>query len=515
MKRMLYLAIGLLAVAACTRQPVFPEEPETGKVFLTDVTLVAGIPETRTELGISPQLPLWSADDAIDVMRIGTPEYDENYSPIVHPFFSGLGSAANMASFHNGAGDAIEFGTYWAAYPRVDYDDIGNWKGVELTGYQDEEFYSYLEYTLPQEQYPTPTSFDKDADLLISKPFTIGAENYDATSQTATVSLEFTRMNAIVKVVLQDKTNDGQGGLLTGQTVKKVVLGYLDTELEGISYAPAATRVTMDDGDDGNTSLAGKIRVDLGEDGSFNCGFTPFQANGVAAIYTSETEYAIGQTGAATYLVVNPCVLKNGEDDLFGVSGLRVLVETEDMVIERYVNLPADGVALQPSRMTTLNIGLFDDGVKQTHIVGKGIGVVQFGEWNDDTEEYEILPVQSLSVDFGEDVEVMVKLYGIDPDLVDISDFEFGPQDSGVIGLAGDPNFYDGLVQGIRIYGIDLGEATFTVSLEIDGSVYSVSIPVTVTLGEHGRSLDGNYGEDNKPGGGINGGNTVIVGGEL
>ena len=114
-----------------------------------------------------------------------------------------------------------------------------------------------------------------------------------------------------------------------------------------------------------------------------------------------------------------------------------------------------------------------------------------------------------------EDVEVMVKLYGIDPDLVDIYDFEFGPQDSGVIGLAGDPYFYDGLVQGLRIYGIDLGEATFTVSLEFDGAVYSVSIPVTVTLGEHGRSLDGNYGEENKPGGGINGGNTVIVGGEL
>ena len=163
--------------------------------------------------------------------------------------------------------------------------------------------------------------------------------------------------------------------------------------------------------------------------------------------------------------------------------------------------------------MSTCPQTLFDDGVKQTHIVGKGIGVVQFGEWNDDTEEYEILPVQSLSVDFGEDVEVMVKLYGIDPDLVDISDFEFGPQDSGVIGLAGDPNFYDGLVQGIRIYGIDLGEATFTVSLEIDGSVYSVSIPVTVTLGEHGRSLDGNYGEDNKPGGGIND-NNHVEGGE-
>ena len=511
MKRMLYLAIGLLAVAACTRQPVFPEEPETGKVFLTDVTLVAGIPETRTELGISPQLPLWSADDAIDVMRIGTPEYDENNSPIVHPFFSGLGSAANMASFHNGAGDAIEFGTYWAAYPRGDYDD----KGVELTGYQDEEFYSYLEYTLPQEQYPTPTSFDKDADLLISKPFTIGAENYDATSQTATVSLEFTRMNAIVKVVLQDKTNNGQGGRLNGQTVKKVVLDYLDTELEGISYAPAATRVTMDDGDDGNTSLAGKIRVDLGEDGSFNCGFTPFQANGVAAIYTSETEYAIGQTGAATYLVVNPCVLKNGEDDLFGVSGLRVLVETEDMVIERFVDLPGDGVALQPSRMTTLNIGLFDDGVKQTRIVGKGIGVVQFGEWNDDTEEYEILPVQSLSVDFGETVEVMIKIYGIDPEDVDIGDFEFGPQESDVISLAADPYFDEGLVRGLRIRGIKLGTVSFTVSLEMGGKVYSASIPVTVTPGEKGRSLEGNYGEDNKPGGGVNSDNTVIIVGEL
>lgn len=515
MKKMLYLAIGLIAVAACTRQPVVPEEPETGKVVLTDVTLVAGMPETRTELGINPQLPLWSAGDAIDVVRIGTPEYDEYNYLIVHPFFSGLQDAADLASFHNEEGDAIELGqTYWAAYPGGDYDDPRNRIGVEFSGYTDDEYYSYLEFTLPQEQFPTKTSFDPNADLLISKPFKIGVENYDATSHQATVNLEFTRMNAIVKVVLQDKTNDGQGGLLTGQTVKKVVLGYLDTELGGISYAPAATRVKMDDGDGYYTTLAGDIRVDLGGDGSLEYSIDNYGGNGVAAFYTEDTEYAIGETGAATYLVVNPCILKNEKDDQ-DVTGLRVLVETEDMIIERYVSLPADGVALQPSRMTTLNIGLFDDGVKQTHIVGKGIGVVQFGEWNEDTEEYEILPVQSLSLGFGEDVEVMVKLYGIDPDLVDIYDFEFGPQDSGVIGLAGDPYFYDGLVQGLRIYGIDLGEATFTVSLEFDGAVYSVSIPVTVTLGEHGRSLDGNYGEENKPGGGINGGNTVIVGGEL
>lgn len=502
MKRMLYLAIGLLAVAACTRQPVFPEEPETGKVFLTDVTLVAGIPETRTELGISPQLPLWSADDAIDVMRIGTPEYDENYSPIVHPFFSGLGSAANMASFHNGAGDAIEFGTYWAAYPRGDYDDIGNWKGVELTGYRDEEFYSYLEYTLPQEQYPTPTSFDKDADLLISKPFTIGAENYDATSQTATVSLEFTRMNAIVKVVLKDKTNNGDGGLLNGQKVKKVVLDYLDTEIEGISRATAATRVKMDDGDGNYTSLAGDIRVDLGEDGSFDYSIDNHGANGVAAFYTTETEYAIGESGAATYLVVNPCILKNEVDDQ-DVLGLRVLVETEDMIIERFVDLPGDGVALQPSRMTTLNIGLWDDGVNNTHIHDRGFSFMTYDE------EWNLVSTKSLEVGFGETAKLVIALYGINTSNVDITDFDFDPQESDVIGMRGEPDFYDGQVQGLSVHGISLGETSFTVSVEVDGVIYSASIPVRVTLGKNGRSLDGNYGDENEPGGDIDGNNHV------
>ena len=466
MKRMLYLAIGLLAVAACTRQPVFPEEPETGKVFLTDVTLVAGIPETRTELGISPQLPLWSADDAIDVMSIGTPEYDENYSPIVHPFFSGLGSAANMASFHNGAGDAIEFGTYWAAYPRGDYDDIGNWKGVELTGYQDEEFYSYLEYTLPQEQYPTPTSFDKDADLLISKPFTIGAENYDATSQTATVSLEFTRMNAIVKVVLKDKTNNGDGGLLNGQKVKKVVLDYLDTEIEGISRATAATRVKMDDGDGNYTSLAGDIRVDLGEDGSFDYSIDNHGANGVAAFYTTETEYAIGESGAATYLVVNPCILKNEVDDQ-DVLGLRVLVETEDMIIERFVDLPGDGVALQPSRMTTLNIGLHDNGVNGTRYYRRGLSILRY-----DNDQDDWVPAESLEVEFGENnyTDLRVRLIGITPPNEEISDFVFGPAESAVVKLR-DWMYYDAdenYVEGFCFYGIKPGNDVFSVQLSVD-----------------------------------------------
>lgn len=504
MKRMLYLAIGLLSVAACTRQPVLPEEPETGEVFLTDVTLVAGMPETRTELGISPQLPLWSAQDAIGVVRIGSPEYDECNYLIVHPFFSGLGSAASTADFHNGEGDAIELGkTYWAAYPRA---------GVEFSGYTDEEYYSFLEFTLPQEQYPTPTSFDKDADLLISKPFKITADDYDATSHTATVNLQFTRMNAIVKVVLQDKTNNGQGGRLNGQTVKKVVLDYLDTELEGISYAPAATRVTMDDGDDGNTSLAGKIRVDLGEDGSFNCGFTPFQANGVAAIYTSETEYAIGQTGAATYLVVNPCVLKNEEDDLFGVSGLRVLVETEDMVIERYVNLPADGVALQPSRMTTLNIGLHDNGVNGTRYYRRGLSILRY-----DNDQDDWVPAESLEVEFGENnyTDLRVRLIGITPPNEEISDFVFGPAESAVVKLR-DWMYYDAdenYVEGFCFYGIKPGNDVFSVQLSVDGTVYTASIPVTVVLGEKGRSLDGNYGENNEAGGGIND-NNHVEGGE-
>ena len=507
MKRMLYLAIGLLAVAACTRQPVVPEEPETGKVVLTDVTLVAGMPETRTELGINPQLPRWSAYDAIDVMCISDPESDEPYWGIVHPFFSGLTVADDIAHFHNDEDDELVLEqpqqTYWAAYPSGYIDKQGNWKGVELTGYTDDKFYPFLEFTIPQEQYPTPTSFDKDADLLIANPFTIGGDNYDATTHQATVELEFTRMNAIVKVVLQDKTNNGQGGLLNGQIVKKVVLGYLDTELEGISYAPPFTRVKMDDGDGYYTSLAGDIRVDLGEDGSFNCGFTEFAANGVAAYYTSDTEYAIGEDGAATYLVVNPCILKNGMDDQ-DVSGLRVLVETEDMVIERFVDLPADGVALQPSRMTTLRIGLWDDGVNNTHIHDKGLAVMKYDENGEN-----LVAVESLEVEFDEDVELVVALYGVNTNSIDISDFDFGPQESDVISLEGYPGFYDGLVQGLRIFGISLGDAFFTVSIEVDGVDYSASIPVRVTPGKNGRSLDGNYGDENEPGGGINGNNHV------
>ena len=512
MKRMLYLAIGLLAVAACTRQPVLPEEPEPDKVLLTDVTLVAGMPETRTELGISPQLPRWSADDAIDVVQIGTPEYDEYNYLIVHPFYSGLQDAADLASFHNEEGDAIELGqTYWAAYPRGYYDDLGNWIGVEFSGYTADEYYSYLEFTLPQEQFPTKTSFDPNADLLISKPFKIGVENYDATSHQATVSLEFTRMNAIVKVVLQDKTNDGQGGLLTGQTVKKVVLGYLDTELGGISYAPAATRVKMDDGDGYYTTLAGDIRVDLGGDGSLEYSIDNYVGNGVAAFYTEDTEYAIGEAGAATYLVVNPCILKNEKDEQ-GVTGLRVLVETEDMIIERYVSLPADGVALQPSRMTTLNIGLHDNGVNGTRYYRRGLSILRY-----DNDQDDWVPAESLEVEFGENnyTDLRVRLIGITPPNEEISDFVFGPAESAVVKLR-DWMYYDAdenYVEGFCFYGIKPGNDVFSVQLSVDGTVYTASIPVTVVLGEKGRSLDGNYGENNEAGGGIND-NNHVEGGE-
>ena len=86
MKRILYLAAALITVAACGREPAVTEkpseEPEVGEKLL-DVTLIAGNPETRTEVFFDPEVnqfrPFWSAGmETIELGNLnpGNPEFE-------------------------------------------------------------------------------------------------------------------------------------------------------------------------------------------------------------------------------------------------------------------------------------------------------------------------------------------------------------------------------------------------------------------------------------------------------
>ena len=395
MKKLIYLSAAFLAVIACSREPIvsdISEGSETAKNGSFKVTLVAGNPETRTELGDDHGAvrPFWSKGDCISVITLpGSASYNEYYT-----FVGELEDGGRSARFSSEDG---QFATFIACYPQSHklYTDDG-WNSDENGRYffnPEIDLYSeygYLYFNLPAVQHPGLTSFDPEADFLLSDPFDITED--DVVPETddegnviggkATIDVAFTRINALLKLKLLDQTSTNWLG---NQTVRKVTFGASlpssGGDVEEPAYAPARTRAEVwdhiDDDYSANHGLAGWIEYRFPtseeEDGFY---FGSAGIGYVTAEYTDATAYQIKNTQAATYLSTIPCILKNYEyqywdenDNLVSFcDGLYVRVETDDYVVERNITLPEEGIALQPSRLTTLNVKLYDDGKNGTTV---------------------------------------------------------------------------------------------------------------------------------------------------
>lgn len=286
-KSLLAVAISL-AFAACAKDIQTPANDN--EKSLVEVTLIAGNPEalpaTKTEM--SGSTPYWSKGDKIGVST-GT---SDNYE-----FTTGIAAASTTASF---TGSTVS-GDLYAYYP-YDDDNIRTANGV--TGKR---------LNLIKDQYPTATSFDGDADIMVAKKFTVSPEN------TTVENLEFARLGAIVKIVLIDK----------------------ESTMTGTQY-PTTVSMTAE------SNLAGYVMVDL-----VNQSMTePYynQSATVTANYTNETHFAINGTNGA-YLIVAPQTLAAG-------TSLTIAAATEDYTISKVITVPEGGIELLPGKVNTLNIGL-------------------------------------------------------------------------------------------------------------------------------------------------------------
>lgn len=503
MKKILYTFAALLFLAACTQEQVISEEPVIGPVTepadgVVSVTLVADSPETRTELGTldNKPFPFWSAGDNVWVLPAHVDAVPRDQSgDAVYPatlFEGGLTEASQSASF---TGEMEAGRTYLAFYPdREGYDEEnGIHTGGVYVGYDewgDYDPFPFLSFAIPAEQYPTRNSFDKAADFLVSAPFTVPADHITSDGK-ATVNVGFTRINAIVKVVLHDMTT---GNKLSGQVVKKVVLGEFQEMEGGGEYAPAAhakTRAEYFDPDGVECNgLTGSVGVDIGQDGE--CEYFFYGNGGIAAIYTDgsngteNTQYAFDENGQhTTYFITMPCVIKNDGSG----HGLRLRVETDDMVIERDVNLPEAGIALQPSRMTTLNIGLYDNGVKETTILENGFSFMWY-----DLEAEEFHTVSSLSVKENTYEELIVNLVGLSLDEENWVDelVSYDPED--FVHVDFEHVYYDsnsGQIYGVRVWGDQVTDSPVTVTFSAGGystdlqvNVVEANTPASISLGD-------------------------------
>ena len=407
MKKIFFLATALLAAAACTREPVVPEDPVLSEEPIIEqtapiqVTLVAGNPETRTELGFvgNSLKPFWSKDDLISVVWIPESQ-DDNFeedpnggSYWYHPF-NGPTQKASKATF---TGSVNQGGQYRAFYPAFEWvqevydDEIYAYSvGPNLDQFEDYDdvtenwvYFPCLRFTIPSVQTPTATSFDPKADLLVSNPFTVENKGDASLGNGNTdIPIHFSRVNAIVRIKFHVEETDPLFETLTDEQIRKVALGaYSGGDIKKAKVSPG-TRAQIVDNDDDPHGLTGDVvymlpfvddleQYDANVDDSFIV--SGAYSDYAVAQYSDDTAYPIlsNDTETATYLIVVPSILKNEEYDGM-LYGLPIMVETDNYVIRREITLPPSGIALQPSRVTTLNITLSEN---NTEVVNKGISL--------------------------------------------------------------------------------------------------------------------------------------------
>lgn len=391
MKRFFFIAAALLAAVACTREPVIPEKPEEPVVEQRgpiQITLVAGEPETRTELGYDNNKlkPFWSTDDNINIIRIPNLDESEEYEMdeyedyVFHLFESGLTQSSLSAVF---TGEVDNEGQYRAFYPdRV--EGVDRWGNPVIDGPMLDEEFNALRFTIPTVQYPSSTSFDKRADLLVSAPFEIPNSDSNTLGAAASdIPISFTRPNAIVKVVFN--VSGSLRNKLENQKVRRVSFNSFGNGMgpEGgeMMMSVPQTRASVMDNDESEVGLTGDVLYGIpyvAPSETYNCNetdsyqFHPWMGSdsSVFAEYTDETAFDILDSDAAVYFIVYPSILKNDEDEGSFYGGLPIRIETDGYVISRDVRLPSTGIALQPSVVTTLNITLTDSNAE---VVEKGI----------------------------------------------------------------------------------------------------------------------------------------------
>ena len=287
--KLMLLAVAAAALVSCENNY---EESTPVVDNLQTVTLSAEKPtEVRTQL--IEGVPYWSKDDQIGVYVVDGESYN-NYA-----FKNDSEEASLITSF---TGETAVANTLYVYYPYTNFSNPVTEKGVKVE--------------ILANQEPTAASFDGRSDLMIAKPVQLDAEGKQLSD------LEFARVAAIVKIVLNDKT-----GNLAGQHISALTMTAAN-------------------------NLTGRVYLDVvnQELGELYYG----GSKSVTATYTEATQYEVNGTNA-TYVVVYPQTLAAG-------STLSFEAATEGYAISKSIELGQD-IVLESGKVTTLNVSLAAENV--------------------------------------------------------------------------------------------------------------------------------------------------------
>ena len=199
-KRLFKLAIALLAIVAVAcvdkaSEPNVPNTPDTpntpvvGEMVNIVITAEgaengegAESKQSRTELDMEQQVVRWQSDDKLVVI-----ENDTRYAISSNTALYGDGKASFEVAFERDT--TSDSFTYDAIYP------------AENVTFDEGIYAELIKVNLPAKQYPTATSFDPDADILV-------AEHIRCQSQPTELDMRFKRLVAMVAMELKNIAAD-------------------------------------------------------------------------------------------------------------------------------------------------------------------------------------------------------------------------------------------------------------------------------------------------------------------
>jgi len=320
MKKIFITLLGIAAIAAVSCQPKEQAAILPGNEVL--VSLTADQPDTRTYIEAEKDgwQPYWSPKDSINVTLAN--DFSKEYR------FRSSAETGSVTTKFTGKIEAYEGElTLYAYRPRK-----SNRK---------EEIFKFM--VGPEQHVPSLSTFDPAYDLLVSQGAQVTVEGHQVVSAD---KLQFQRMLAVVRIVVEDRTQDK---LLTGKKIKSVTLS-------------SSSEV-----------LGGELRVNIPNRSIDSWDNTKY--NYVTASYDGNDWTADGKSGV--FVLVAPVTFPSG-------STLTLNVTTDDanMLISNDVALGQD-VSLETGSVKTLKFGISEGSITDASQIG------QTYTWDFSTSEWQ------------------------------------------------------------------------------------------------------------------------------
>lgn len=320
----------LLVVAAAIGFTACNELEQTPSPEGYNVILRAGNPEANpsTKTVMDGVKVNWNAGDMIGVSN-GTAKSNVGFtSTLTEP-----------ASFSKFASSTAVSGDLYAYYP------------FTTNGVSDE---GLAKIDIPTIQNPSVSSFDGNADVLVSKEFTV-----DETTEI--VDLEFTRATSVIKVVLQDTDNK-----LSGEVLKSLTFTTESVNITGRAY--------LSFNDQALTEIY------------YN------QSKSAKAEYANADRFSIDGT--------NPVLLSVFPVTLSADSKLTISAVTDTKNIVKEITLPSS-LSFSAGKITTLNISIRESNI--SNAAGLDLPISDYYSWNDQTSEDSNTDLSSTITEYTDD----------------------------------------------------------------------------------------------------------------